>query len=87
MRPSPITATVDFAAPGKQHGFLRLPYSRDDSAWGSVTIPIAVVRGAAGPAAHLVTGRNDDMPTFTRVVTGQPVTLGTLTLEGRPHAA
>ena len=41
----------------------------------------------AGPAALLVTGRNVDMPTFTRVVTGQPVTLGTLTLEGRPHAA
>jgi len=60
MRPSPITATVDFAAPGKQHGFLRLPYSRDDSAWGSVTIPIAVVRGAAGPTALLTGGNHGD---------------------------
>ena len=41
----------------------------------------------AGPAALLVTGRNVDMPTFTRVVTGQPVPLGSLTLEGRPYAA
>ena len=40
-----------------------------------------------GPTALLVTGRNVDMETFTRVVTGQPVTLGSLTLEGRPHAA
>ena len=42
---------------------------------------------ALGPTALLVTGRNVDMETFTRIVTGQPVTLGTLTLEGRPHAA
>jgi threonine dehydratase len=39
-----------------------------------------------GPAALLVTGRNVDMDTFTRIVTGQPVTLGPLTLEGHPHA-
>ena len=42
--PSPITPTVDLDADGVQHGFLRLPYSRDDSAWGSVMIPIAVIR-------------------------------------------
>ena len=46
-RPSPIAASVDFDKHGVQHGFLRLPYSRDDSAWGSVMIPIAVVRNAA----------------------------------------
>jgi N-alpha-acetyl-L-2,4-diaminobutyrate deacetylase len=34
LRPSPISSTVDFSAEGTQHGFLRLPYSRDDSAWG-----------------------------------------------------
>ena len=39
-----------------------------------------------GPTALLVTGRNVDMETFTRVVTGRPVTLGTRTIEGRPHA-
>ena len=34
------------------HGFLRLPYSRDDSAWGSVMIPITVAerRRADGAA-------------------------------------
>jgi threonine dehydratase len=41
----------------------------------------------AGPTALLVTGRNVDMETFTRIVTGQPVALGTLTLEGHSHAA
>jgi N2-acetyl-L-2,4-diaminobutanoate deacetylase len=57
QRPSPIAASVDFEADGVQHGFLRLPYSRDDSAWGSVMIPITVVKGGDGPTA-LVTGGN-----------------------------
>ena len=34
MRASPISPTVDFEAEGEQHGFLKLPYSRNDSAWG-----------------------------------------------------
>ncbi len=55
--PSPIVATVDYAADGVQHGFLRLPYSRNNSAWGSVMIPITVVRHGEGPTA-LVTGGN-----------------------------
>lgn len=57
MRPSPISATVDFDADGVQHGFLRLPYSRDDAAWGSVMIPLTVVRNGQGPTA-LLTGAN-----------------------------
>ncbi|MFN4153191.1 MAG: N(2)-acetyl-L-2,4-diaminobutanoate deacetylase DoeB [Paracoccaceae bacterium] len=57
MRDSPITATVDFDADGVQHGFLRLPYSRDDGAWGSVMIPVCVVKTGAGPTA-LLTGAN-----------------------------
>lgn len=57
LPPSPIVPTVDFNANGVQHGFLRLPYSRDDSAWGSVMIPIAVIRNGAGPTA-LLTGAN-----------------------------
>jgi N2-acetyl-L-2,4-diaminobutanoate deacetylase len=56
-RPSPVSPTVDFERDGVQHGFLRLPYSRDDSAWGSVMIPVAVVRNGEGPTA-LLTGAN-----------------------------
>ena len=55
--PSPITSTVDFAAPGVSHGFLRLPYSRDDAAWGSIMTPIAVVNNGDGPTV-LLTGAN-----------------------------
>ncbi|MBX5162859.1 MULTISPECIES: N(2)-acetyl-L-2,4-diaminobutanoate deacetylase DoeB [unclassified Rhizobium] len=60
LRPSPISATVDFAAEGVQHGFLRLPYSRDDSAWGSVMIPITVIRNGKGPTALLTGGNHGD---------------------------
>jgi N-alpha-acetyl-L-2,4-diaminobutyrate deacetylase len=56
-RPSPIAPTVDFELDGVQHGFLRLPYSRDDSAWGTIMIPIAVIRNGSGPTA-LMTGAN-----------------------------
>lgn len=57
LRPSPIVPDVDFARDGVQHGFLRLPYSRDDSAWGSVMIPVTVVKRGDGPTA-LLTGAN-----------------------------
>lgn len=56
-RPSSITPTVDFTAKGVQHGHLRLPHSRDDSAWGSVMIPVCVIAHGDGPTA-LLTGAN-----------------------------
>ncbi|MFC7397477.1 N(2)-acetyl-L-2,4-diaminobutanoate deacetylase DoeB [Chelatococcus sp. GCM10030263] len=57
LPPSPVAPTVNFDRDGVQHGFLRLPYSRDDSAWGSVMIPITVVKNGSGPTA-LLTGAN-----------------------------
>ena len=56
-RANPMSATVDFERDGVQHGFLRLPYSRDDSAWGAVMIPITVAKNGNGPTA-LLTGAN-----------------------------
>lgn len=60
LRPSPINPTVDFSAEGVQHGFLRLPYSRDDSAWGSVMIPLTIVKNGEGPTALLTGGNHGD---------------------------
>ncbi len=57
MTSNPIVATIPFDEDGVHHGFLRLPYSRDDSAWGSVMIPITVVHNGPGPTA-LLTGAN-----------------------------
>jgi N-alpha-acetyl-L-2,4-diaminobutyrate deacetylase len=56
-RANPISATVDFERDGVQHGFLRLPYSRDDSAWGAVMIPVTVAKNGKGPTV-LLTGAN-----------------------------
>lgn len=36
-----------------------------------------------GPAATIITGRSVDMGMFTRIITGQDVTIGDLTVEGR----
>lgn len=60
LRPSPIAATIDFEEDGVRHGFLRLPYSRDDSAWGSVMIPITVAKNGEGPTALLTGGNHGD---------------------------
>jgi N-alpha-acetyl-L-2,4-diaminobutyrate deacetylase len=60
LPPSPLSPTIDLDAEGKQHGFLRLPYSRDDSAWGSVMIPICVIRNGKGPTALFTGGNHGD---------------------------
>jgi N-alpha-acetyl-L-2,4-diaminobutyrate deacetylase len=60
LRPSPISPTIDLSAEGVNHGFLKLPYSRDDSAWGSVMIPITVIRNGEGPTALLTGGNHGD---------------------------
>lgn len=60
MTASPISATVDFDADGVGHGFLRLPYSRDDSAWGAIMIPVTVAKNGDGPTALLTGGNHGD---------------------------
>jgi N-alpha-acetyl-L-2,4-diaminobutyrate deacetylase len=60
LRPSPIRPSVDYDQDGVQHGFLRLPHSRDDSAWGAVMIPITVIRTGDGPTALLTGGNHGD---------------------------
>jgi len=57
MRNSPIQPTISLDASGKRHGHLVLPHSRDDSAWGSIMIPITVIANGKGPTA-LLTGAN-----------------------------
>lgn len=52
-----IAPTIPLDAEGVHHGFLKLPHSRDDSAWGSVMIPITVIANGDGPTA-LLTGAN-----------------------------
>ena len=60
MRASPISPTIDFDADGEQHGFLKLPHSRNDSAWGAVMIPVTVIKRGDGPTALLTGGNHGD---------------------------
>jgi N-alpha-acetyl-L-2,4-diaminobutyrate deacetylase len=57
LRSSPVFATLDLSGDGVHLGFLRLPYSSDDAAWGSVMTPLTVVKNGDGPTA-LPTGAN-----------------------------
>ncbi len=57
---TPIRPTIPLDGPGKAHGFLRLPYSRNDSAWGSVMIPLTVIANGTGPTALLTGGNHGD---------------------------
>ncbi len=55
-----IMPTVDFDQEGKQVGWLRLPHSVTRSAYGTLAIPIAVIRNGAGPQILLVSGNHGD---------------------------
>ncbi len=52
---SPVSSDVNFEKDGKQCGYLRVPYSTNNSAWGSILIPIIVFKNGQGPTV-LFTG-------------------------------
>ena len=55
-----LNAEIDFNRNGKQHGFIRLPYSVHRSAYGWIPIPVACVKNGAGPRILLVAGNHGD---------------------------
>src|SRR3546814_6304086 len=60
MAVNPISCNLDFDRDGVQHGHLKLPWSRDDSAWGAILIPITVIRNGEGPTALFTGGNHGD---------------------------
>jgi threonine dehydratase len=50
-------------------------------------LPVGQGDAYAGADATVITGRNLDMEMFTRVVAGQDIRLGDMTVKGRPYAA
>ncbi len=57
MKQNPLTPTIPLDRDGSHHGFLKLPHSRNDSAWGAILIPFSVIQNGSGPTA-LLTGAN-----------------------------
>jgi N-alpha-acetyl-L-2,4-diaminobutyrate deacetylase len=51
---------IDFDKPGKQVGFLDVPYSPHDDAWGAIRIPLAVIANGRGPTVILEGGNHGD---------------------------
>lgn len=57
---SRVTTTIDFDKDGKQVSFLAIPISTDDSAYGTVTVPITVIKNGQGPTIYLSGGVHGD---------------------------
>jgi predicted deacylase len=60
MTDSPVTCTIDLAAPGKQIGQLRLPRISNTGGWASTFIPIASVANGSGPTVLVLGGNHGD---------------------------
>ena len=55
-----VTASIDWNAEGKQHGYLSAPYSANESAWGAVRVPMTVIRNGEGPSLLFTGGNHGD---------------------------
>lgn len=60
VRRTRVIADVDYDKAGKQFGYLRVPNSNNDSAWGAVAIPVVVVKNGSGPTLLLTAGTHGD---------------------------
>ena len=59
-RPGNAFTTVDLDRPGRQIGFLRIPHSPHDDAWGVTQVPLAVIANGHGPTVILEGGNHGD---------------------------
>jgi N2-acetyl-L-2,4-diaminobutanoate deacetylase len=53
-------STIDLDKPGKQIGWIMLPHSTHDDAWGVTRVPIAVISNGNGPTVILEGGNHGD---------------------------
>ena len=51
---------IDFEKSGKQIGFLNLPHSPHDDAWGVLRVPLTVIKNGSGPTVILQGGNHGD---------------------------
>lgn len=55
-----IQCNLDLEKDGKQHGFLNVPYSTNESAYGRIVVPITTLKNGAGPTGLLMAGNHGD---------------------------
>ena len=69
--------------PGRHHGALIVPWSRDGSAYGQLVVPVVVLHGCPGPTALLVAGVHGDEYEGQIVLPELARTLDPASLQGR----
>lgn len=57
---SQISATIDLSASGKHAGFLKVPHSVHQSAYGWIPLPVTVLNNGTGPTILLLAGNHGD---------------------------
>lgn len=55
-----ISTELDLNRPGKQHGFLQVPYSHNLGGWANLMIPICVIARGKGPTVLVLGGNHGD---------------------------
>ncbi len=60
VRASSAFTTVDFGKTGKQVGFLMIPHSPHEDAWGVTRVPLAVIANGSGPTVIIEGGNHGD---------------------------
>ncbi len=55
-----LFTALDFEKPGKQQGFLQVPYSHNLGGWANVMIPITSVSHGKGPKVLVMGGNHGD---------------------------
>ena len=51
-----LFSSIDLDAPGKQQGYLQVPYSHNLGGWANVMIPMTVLPNSAGPPHESAVG-------------------------------
>jgi len=51
---------IDYDRPGKQVGFIMIPHSPHDDAWGVTRVPVAVIANGKGPTVVIEGGNHGD---------------------------
>jgi len=57
---SRIWTDIDLDAPGVSRGYLRVPHSTNESGYGWIPVPIAVIANGEGPSVLLMAGNHGD---------------------------
>lgn len=81
--PSRVTCPLDFDKNGRQSGYARAPLSRNTSGWGTVEIPITMVKNGTGPTILFTGGIHGDEYEGQIAVSNLARTLTTEEVSGR----